>query len=84
MTCSLGIGCIFSAIPVAVFEGLLTFLARFLRPVMTEAALANLSLVGSILIFCVGLNLLWEKKVRVANLLPSVVLAVAVAFLPVG
>ncbi len=84
MTCSLGIGCIFSAIPVAVFEGLLTFLARFLRPVMTEAALANLSLVGSILIFCVGLNLLWEKKVRVANLLPSVVLAVAAAFLPVG
>ena len=84
MTCSLGIGCIFSAIPVAVFEGLLTFLARFLRPVMTEAALANLSLVGSILIFCVGLNLLWEKKVRVANLLPSVVLAVAAAFLPIA
>lgn len=83
MTCSLGIGCIFSAIPVAVFEGLLTVLARFLRPVMTEAALANLSLVGSILIFCVGLNLLWEKKVRVANLLPSVVLAVAAAFLPI-
>ncbi|HIS26834.1 MAG TPA: DUF554 domain-containing protein [Candidatus Pullilachnospira intestinigallinarum] len=83
MTCSLGIGCIFSAIPVAVFEGLLTVLARFLRPVMTEAALANLSLVGSILIFCVGLNLLWEKKVRVANLLPSVVLAVAAVFLPI-
>ena len=83
MTCSLGIGCVFSAIPVAVFEGLLTVLARFLRPVMTEAALANLSLVGSILIFCVGLNLLWEKKVRVANLLPSVVLAVAAVFLPI-
>lgn len=42
-----------------------------------------LSLIGSILIFCVGLNLLWEKKVRVANMLPAVVFAVGMAFLPV-
>ena len=40
--------------------------------------------IGSILIFCVGLNLVWGKKVRVANLLPAVVLAVIVAFLPLG
>lgn len=82
MTCSLGKGCMFSAIPVAVFQGGVTALAGLLRPLMTEAALANLSLVGSILIFCVGLNLVWDKRVRVANLLPAVVIAVAVAFLP--
>ena len=82
MTCSMGIGCIFSAIPVAVFEGVLTLLAGFLKPIMTDAALFNLSLVGSILIFCVGVNLLWEKKIRVANFLPAVVIAVIFAFLP--
>ena len=49
---------------------------------MTRTALANLSLVGSILIFCVGLNLVWDKRIRVANLLPAVAIAVAVAFLP--
>ena len=49
---------------------------------MTEAALLNLSVVGSILIFCVGINLVWDKRIRVANLLPAVVLAVAAAFLP--
>lgn len=76
MTCSLGKGCMFSAIPVFVFEGAMTLLAALIRPFMTEAALANLSLIGSILIFCVGLNLVWGKKVRVANLLPSILLAV--------
>ncbi len=84
MTCSVGKGCVFSAIPVFVFEGGITLLSRFIKPIMTDAALANLSLIGSILIFCVGLNLVWGKKVRVANLLPAVVLAVAVAFVPVG
>ena len=83
MTCAMGKGCIFSAIPVGLLQGAVTALAGLLRPVMTEAALANLSLVGSILIFCVGVNLIWGKKVRVANMLPAVVLAAAAAFLPV-
>ena len=65
-------------------EGAVTLLARLIAPVMTDAATANLSLVGSILIFCVGLNLVWGKRVRVANLLPAVVLAVVVEYLPLG
>lgn len=82
MTCSLGKGCAFSAIPVAVFQGLITALARLIKPLMTNGALANLSLIGSILIFCVGVNLVWDKRIKVANLLPSLVFAVAIAFLP--
>ena len=82
MTCSLGKGCIFSAIPVFVFQGIITALARLIKPLMTTAALANLSLVGSILIFCIGLNTVWDKRIKVANLLPSLVFAVAIAFLP--
>jgi len=76
MTCSLGKGCIFSAIPVAVLQGSVTALAGLLKPLVTETALANLSLIGSILIFCVGVNLVWGKKFRVANMLPAVLLAV--------
>lgn len=82
MTCSLGKGCAFSAIPVAVFQGLITALARLIKPLMTDGALANLSLIGSILIFCVGVNLVWDKRIKVANLIPSLVFAVAIAFLP--
>ena len=81
MTASLGKGCLFAAVPVAIFQGLLTILARFIKPFMTAAALSNLSLVGSIMIFCVGVNLLWNKGIRVANLLPGLVIAVLWAFL---
>ena len=79
MSCSMGRGAVFSAIPVAIFQGSITALASLLRPVMTEAALANLSLVGNVLIFCVGINLVWGKKIRVANLLPAIVAAVIAA-----
>lgn len=82
MTCSMGKGCAFSAIPVFLLQGSVTALAVLIKPLMTDGALNNLSLVGSILIFCVGVNLVWGKKVRVANLLPAIVFAVAAAFLP--
>lgn len=84
MTSSLGKGCAFSAIPVFVCEGAITLLARLAAPVMTELATAYLSLIGSVLIFCVGVNLVRGKTIRVANMLPSVVLAVAAAYLPWG
>ena len=82
MTCSMGKGCAFSAIPVAVLQGCVTIFARMIKPLMTDAALVNLSLVGSVLIFCVGINLVWGKKIRVANLLPAIVVAVVMAFIP--
>ena len=82
MTSSMGRGCVFSAIPVAILQGGITALAGLVEPVMTDAALSNLSLVGNVLIFCVGINLVWGKKIRVANLLPAIVIAVIAAFLP--
>lgn len=82
MTASLGKGAVFSAIPVAVLQGSVTVLAGLLKDVMTDAAMANLSLVGNILIFCVGVNLLFGKTVKVANMLPAIVIAVIAAFLP--
>ena len=82
MTSSMGKGCVFSAVPVFLWEGSLTLLATVIRPLMTETAMGYLSMVGSVLIFCVGLNLIRGKKIRVANLLPAVILAVIAAFLP--
>ena len=82
MTSSLGKGSAFSAIPILIFEGAITLLARLIAPFMTDLAVAYLSLVGSVLIFCVGVNLVWGKKIRVANMLPAVLLAVLAAYLP--
>ena len=82
MSCSMGRGCVFSAIPVAIFQGSITVLSGLIKPLMTDAALANLSLVGNVLIFCVGINLVWGKKIKVANMLPAIIVAVIAAFLP--
>ncbi len=82
MVSSMGKGAIFSAIPVFVFEGCITLLARLVSPVLTQTAIAYLSLVGSVLIFCIGVNLVWGKKLNVANMLPSILLAIAAAYLP--
>ncbi len=82
MASSMGKGCIFSAIPVFVLEGLMTALARLLQPFMTEVALSNLSLVGNILIFCIGINIAFDKHLKVGNLLPAIVLAVIWTFIP--
>ena len=79
MAASMGVGCLFSALPVGVAQGAITLLARALQPLMTEAALANLSTVGSILIFCVGVNLIRGRTFNTANMLPAVVVAVLMA-----
>ena len=76
MTSALGKGCIFSAISVGIFQGLIFLLAGFLEPIMTPAALKSLSAVGNILIFCVGTYLFGLPHVRIANLLPALVIAV--------
>lgn len=82
MTVSMGKGPVFSFIPVFVLQGLVTVLSKAIQPILTDESLGNLSMVGSVLIFCVGLNLVWGKKVKVANFLPAIIFAVAFAFLP--
>lgn len=74
-----GKGVIFSAIPVGIFQGLVTLLAGLVAPILGAAVIASLSFVGSALIFCVGVNLVWGKKFRVANMLPALLIAGAVA-----
>ena len=80
MAASMGKGVIFSALPVGVWQGLVTTASTLLQPVMTQAALDNLGLVGSILIFCVGVNLIWPRTFKPANMLPAVFIAAAWAF----
>ena len=82
MAASLGKGAIFSAIPVAILQGGVTALSVLIKPIMTESALLYLSVVGNILIFCVGINLVFGKKIKVANLLPALVFAVLASFIP--
>ena len=72
-----GKGAIFSALPVGVLQGGVTLCAGLLAPVFSSAVISNLSFLGSILIFCVGVNLAFGNKFRVANMLPALVLGAA-------
>lgn len=76
LTASLGKGAVFSVIPMAIWQGLMTVLAGLIGPLMTNAALSCLSLVGNVLIFGVGINLAFGKRIKVANYLPSLIIAV--------
>ena len=75
-----GRGCIFSFIPVVIVQGIITVLAGLIKPVMTHEAISALSLVGSVLIATLGINMVWDKHIMVSNLFPSVVVAVIWAF----
>ena len=68
-----GKGAIFSALPVGVLQGSVTLCAGLLAPVFSPVVIANLSFLGSMLIFCVGVNLAFGTKFRVANMLPCLV-----------
>lgn len=72
-----GVGVAFSALSVGVYQGLITVFAVFIAPFMSEHLITNLSGVGSVLIFSVGLNLLFPKKIRVGNMLPALLVPVA-------
>ena len=68
-----GKGAIFSALPVGVLQGSVTLCAGLLAPVFSPVVIANLSFLGSMLIFCVGINLAFGTKFRLANMLPCLV-----------
>ena len=71
---SLGKGVFLSVLPLGVYQGGLTLLARFIRPWMTDELIAQMSCVGSVLIFAVSLNMIRKNKIKVGNLLPAVFL----------
>lgn len=84
MASSMGRGTFFSVIPLAVVQGFVTLVAKLVEPFLTELAVTNISFIGSMLIFCVGINLMFDKKFRVANMLPALLFAVAFSYLPIN
>ena len=70
-----GKGVLFSAIPVGIWQGSITLLSGFIAPILTEQMIGSISYVGNMLIFCVGVNLAFGKRFRVANMLPALLFA---------
>jgi len=73
---TLGIGVFFSVIPVGVYQGLITLTAGFVEPYLSERLISNLSFIGSILIFAIGINMIIGKKIKTGNLLPAILVPI--------
>ena len=82
LTIPYGKGCLFASVPVGVIQGGLTLLAFQAKALLTDAALASLTTTGSIMILCLGINLIWNKEIRVANMLPMILIGVVLSFVP--
>ncbi|HEY9060652.1 MAG TPA: DUF554 domain-containing protein [Pseudobacteroides sp.] len=74
---TMGVGVLFSAIPVLLYQGSITLLAGYLKPLLTPEVINQMSLVGNILILGIGLNILEIRSIKVANMLPAVFLPIA-------
>lgn len=71
-----GIGAVFSAVPIFIYQGSITLLAAFFGSFVSDVIVSDLSYVGSVLIFCVGINIAFGKRIRVGNLLPALIVPV--------
>ena len=78
---SLGKGVYLSIVPIFFYQGGITLMARFIRPWLTDVLIGQMSCVGSVLIFAISLNLIFNSKLRVGTLLPAIFLPVLFFFL---
>ncbi len=76
MASTYGIGTMCSAIAIFIYQGLITLVAHFAGDFISAELTGYLSYVGSALIFCVGINSIFGKKIRVGNLLPALIVPV--------
>lgn len=78
LTSSMGIGVIFAALSVLVIEGALTLLAGVLSPILTDYIVAQMSVIGSLLIIALALNMLGITRIKVMNFVPAILLPLVI------
>ena len=80
LTASLGIGVGLSAVSVLIYQGAITLLAGLLAPVLTDAVVAEMTCVGSMLIFALGLNMIGVTKIKVMDFVPAIFLVIPLCY----
>ncbi len=73
---SMGIGVLFSVFPLALYQGLITAFAVVIEPYLTDIMISQVSMVGSVLIVGIGINLVFGKTVKIGNFLPALLMPV--------
>ncbi|MBN1183566.1 MAG: DUF554 domain-containing protein [Bacteroidales bacterium] len=78
---SFGIGVIFAAIPLLIYQASLTLFAKYLGSFLTEQIIIEMTAVGGVMLLGLGISILEIKKIKVINLIPALVFAVLLALL---
>ncbi|MDR1955348.1 MAG: DUF554 domain-containing protein [Treponema sp.] len=69
---SMGIGVVFSALPVFIYQGGISLAAGAIKEYLSPDIIREMSAVGSLLVAAIGCNFLGVKEIRVANLIPAI------------
>ncbi len=80
LSASLGIGVIFSVIPLVIYQGGLTLFAGSLTGFLTDPIISELTAVGGLLLIGLGINILEIKKIKILNMIPSLIVVVILAY----
>lgn len=72
----MGVGVLFSSLPVLVYQGAITLLASFLAPHLNEMIVGEMSAIGGLLLIAMALDMLKVCKIRYANLIPAIILPI--------
>mgnify|MGYP000093603945 FL=1 len=71
-----GIGVVFSALPVFIYQGSITILASYAQQILSDSMIMGMTATGGLLIFAIGLNIIKVAEIKVGNLLPSLLVAI--------
>ena len=71
---SLGIGVMLSAVPVLIYQGAIALLGNAIAPLLSDIVVTEMSAVGGLLIMGIGVNMLLDTEIKVANLLPAIII----------
>ncbi len=69
---TLGIGAMFAAVPLFLYQGGITLFAKVLEPLLTDAVISQMTFIGSVLIMGIGFNFIYKPRLKLANMLPAV------------
>jgi uncharacterized membrane protein YqgA involved in biofilm formation len=76
LTLSFGVGVIFSSVATFIYQGAITLSSSFIEPFITDAMVLELSAIGSVMIAAIGLNMIGAAKIKIANLLPGILIPI--------
>jgi uncharacterized membrane protein YqgA involved in biofilm formation len=80
LAAALGIGVMFSVIPLLVYQGGITLFASYLQGVFTDAIISEMTATGGLLLIGLGVNILEIKRLRILNMLPALVIVVILSY----